>query len=274
MKQLKKHAIGYNTVSSKNGVINGRGVKSKPNNLEIFGYTREIGEGEKSPDNPYILQSLDSGAMSADGVEYEHSIKLNNSSETIKVPVPVALNCVQNISDYIYKDSGGVWKLVQNCQKYTFTGDETIIGSGVIDGKRIFGIYVTDIVNNYKNTQNAVTLICTHYTSFENFDINYFRANAPENSACFNQLASQQYPFMFKPIQSKQLMSVDTCAKIIKGFYENGTPLAIIYQLETPIEHVLSDYAQNFLNSFELQNDNEIFVEGYPDLKVSGYIQK
>ena len=59
--QLKKYSIGYNTISSVDGVINARGVKSYPNNLEIYGYTHEIGTGEKSPDNPYILKSLDSG---------------------------------------------------------------------------------------------------------------------------------------------------------------------------------------------------------------------
>ena len=52
--QLKKYSIGYNTISSVDGVINARGVKSYPNNLEIYGYTHEIGTGEKSPDNPYI----------------------------------------------------------------------------------------------------------------------------------------------------------------------------------------------------------------------------
>ena len=59
----------------------------------------------------------------------------------------------------------------------------------------------------------------------------------------------------------------------IKNQYDAGTPVTIIYQLETRIEHVLSDYAQNLLNSFELQNNNEISVEGLPEIKISGYIQ-
>ena len=63
MKRLKKHAIGYNTVSSVDRVVSTRGVKSKPKNLEIYGYTHEIGEGEKSPDNPYKFVNLDSGNM-------------------------------------------------------------------------------------------------------------------------------------------------------------------------------------------------------------------
>ena len=113
--KLKKHAIGYNTVSSVNGVVNARGVKSKPNNMEIYGYTHEVGEGEKSPDNPYILESLDSGAMSVDGVEYEHSIKLINSGKAIQVPTPIPLNSVEGISDRIIKKED-IYYVEQNIQ--------------------------------------------------------------------------------------------------------------------------------------------------------------
>ena len=67
---LKKHTIGYNTVSSVDGIINARGVKSKPNNMEIMGYTREVGEGEKSPDNPYELMGLDSGKINEKMIFY------------------------------------------------------------------------------------------------------------------------------------------------------------------------------------------------------------
>jgi hypothetical protein len=34
--KIKKHSIGYNTVSSVDGVISAKGVKSKPSNIQIF----------------------------------------------------------------------------------------------------------------------------------------------------------------------------------------------------------------------------------------------
>lgn len=303
MRQLKKHSIGFNTVSSVDGVISAQGVKSKPNNLEVFGYTHEVGESEKSPDNPYTLVSLDNGNVNlydennlseiqitsyyerrqglsldypktgfycifytkADSInaydsiqikflyqdgtyqswttscaitqpklyeipknvekvliynggsdatsreffdryenllildssimpsEYitdEHSIVLSNNDTTIQVPVPIALNSVEGTSDYIYKNSDGVWKLKQN----------------------------NSIIDNY----NDETIPTSYISSTDNL----------------------------------------------------GAGATIIYQLDSQITHILSDYAQDLLNSFTLKNQNEIYVEGYPDLKVSGYIQK
>ena len=77
--QLKKYSIGYNTISSVDGVINARGVKSYPNNLEIYGYTHEIGTGEKSPDNPYILKSLDSGNVNLYSKDKITDIQVTNT---------------------------------------------------------------------------------------------------------------------------------------------------------------------------------------------------
>lgn len=120
----------------------------------------------------------------------EHSIIISNNDASIQVPVSVALNSVEGVSDYIYKDTDNLWKLVQN----------------------------TATIDSYSNEY-----ISTPYISST-------------------------------------------------GSLSAGA--TIVYQLETPVEHTLSDYAQNLLNSFTLQNQNRIFVEGNPDIKVSGYIQK
>ena len=56
--------------------------------------------------------------------------------------------------------------------------------------------------------------------------------------------------------------------------YLKDNPLEILYQVENPYYLKLSNYAQSLLNSFELQNQNEIFIDGNPDLKISGYLQK
>ena len=264
MKHLKKYSIGYNTVTSTNGVISAKGVKSKPNNLEIFGYTHEIGEGEKSPDNPYQLISLDSGAMTVDSVDYEHSIVLSNNDMSIQVPVPISLNNFRSINDYIFKDSDGIWKLIQNNEKYIYIGTESIS----IQSINNFGI-----VNFLHVIDNAVyehaSVIC-----------NLLKAQtsviADTNSEGFlrTRSSSTRSKLLYLRIKLERASTVEEFKTFLAEQYENGTPLTIIYQLETPITHVLSDYAQQLLNSFEVQNQNKIFVEGYPSIKISGYIQK
>lgn len=258
MKQLKKHAIGYNTVSSVNGVISARGVKSKLNNMEIYGYTHEVGEGEKSPDNPYILESLDSGAMSVDGVEYEHSIKLTNNDKTVQVPTPIAFNSVEGVSDYIYKDDDGDWKLNQKCQKYEFTGKENF----TIQSINTFGI--ANFITNDLKYKKFSLCVCSHLEQ--------------QNTTISNTKNEGIYPVetssLYLRIHQNRCSTVDALKTYLAEQYHLNVAITLAYYLYTPITHVLSDYAQDLLNSFELQNNNEIFVEGNPDLKISGYIQK
>ena len=264
MKQLKKHAIGFNTVSSIDGIVSAKGVKSKPNNIEVYGFTHEIGEGEKSPDNPYKLISLDSGAMTVDGVGYEHSIKLTNNDKTIQVPFPVALNSVEGVSDYIYKDSDGVWKLVQNLYKLELTGQES--GYNREGYTNAYGIKNTTfpLELNFKSSSFSICNILPHNNNsidavrYESYRLLYIQS---------------RYMIYFRLLESR-VSSLSEFKTYIKNQYDAGTPVTIIYQLKTPIEHVLSDYTQNLLNSFELQNQNEISVEEYPDIRITGYIQK
>lgn len=258
MKHLKKYSIGYNTVTSTNGVISAKGVKSKPNNLEIFGYTHEIGEGEKSPDNPYELVSLDSGAMTVDGVNYAHSIKLNNNYRTIQVPTPVALNAVGGVSDYIFKDKNGVWNLVQKCQKYELTGKENFY----IQSTNKYGIVnfcTTDF--EFKRTLECV---CSHLKPQKTL------IPSTKNEGIF----AAENRYLYIRIHQNRFSTVNALKTYLAEQYQSNAPVALVCYLYTPIEYILSDYAQDLLNSFTLQNNNVIFCEGYPDIKISGYIQK
>lgn len=267
MKRLKKYTIGYNTLSSVNGVIATKGVKSKPNSIEVSGFTHEVGEGEKLPDNPYQLISLDSGAMTVDGVEYEHSIKLNNSNMSIQIPVPIALHSVKDASDYIFKDKKGVWKLMQNNKKNIYTGTETFALQSIND----FGIA------NFAHRFND-SIYGNHYLICNFFEQqNTYIANTKTEGYHVSQTTSEsgiRYKTLYFRIKLERASTLEEFKTFLAEQYENGTPLTIIYQLETPITHVLSDYAQDLLNSFTLQNQNEICVEGNPDLKISGYLQK
>ena len=262
MKRLKKHAIGYSTVSSRDGVISTRGVKSKPKNVEIFGYTNEIGEGEKSPDNQYTLQSLDSGAMSVDGVDYEHSIKITNRDTTIQVPVPTPLNSVNSVSDYIYRDTDEIWKLKQLCQFVTSSDylDLITFNSKKGDGTLVYKLGKSTISSADQNVDFAKSNRVEVVPRSEDRG-NICKIFAKGNDvALYLRYSSSIYP---------QFSSVSTLRAWL-----TSNPIKVVFVSLVVTEHILSEYAQKLLNSFTLQNQNEVFVEGYPDIKISGYIQK
>ena len=263
MKRLKKNSIGFNTISSTNGLVSARGVKSKPNDLQVFGFTHEVGEGEKSLDNPYTLQNLDNGAMTVDGVNYAHSIKLTNNDMSIRVPVPVALNCVEGVSDYIYKDSDGVWKLKQLCQ--VFNSDDYL--------------NLISFVNTYNDGSIVYKLGNKLLESSAGQNIEFAKSNRvkviprdeSENNICKIFVKEEDVFIYLRYILSTypQFSNIDT----LKSWLIDN-PIQLIFVSVTKSDYILSDYAQSLLNSFILQNQNEIFIEGYPDIEISGYIQK
>ncbi len=368
---------GLCTKTSENGIINCKAVKSKPNDIQIFGYTKEIGEGKKSPDNPYQLVSLDSGNVNlydannitviqvtndgvlrkgiiiesscfkskkcciyfdlnestgissstginikflykngqyeafkeanfinspkrieiADTVEKiliyeagsgangryfdlyknltildtsilptetiteEHSITLINNNTTIQVPIPVQLRSVEGVSDYIFKDTDGVWKLMQNCQKYEFSGNE--------DYKVYENIFY--INNTIKDYQSEERIVCTSnfYTAIKN-KANAFNVTSQiNNSICFRTKPYDDTIY----IKSTGFTTKNSFMSWLLKQHEVGTPLIMIYQLKIPIVHTLSDYAQELLNSFVLEKDNIISVTDNAEFKIKGWIK-
>lgn len=256
--KFKKHSIGYNTVSSVDGIISTRGVKSKPNDLQVFGYTHEIGEGEKSPDNSYQLISLDNGSMSIDGVEYEHSIKLTNNNKTVQVPVPVCLNSVGGVSDRIIKKEDGY---------YVEKNIQDIIVDKISSVREQQNGYTKSNINieNGKVT-NANKIVCDKLLS-KNIWLDIFTLEYIRNSA-------SAYPdLVVAYMLTSRFTTNDTATKNEILAYLKDNPIRILYQVENPYYLKLSDYAQELLNSFTLQNNNKIWIEGYPDIKVGGYLQ-
>ena len=363
---LKNHTIGYNTVSSVDGIINARGVKSKPNNIEIMGYTHEVGEGEKSPDNPYQLVSLDSGNVNlysedkltsyiinsetgairigiklgtpksgyycvrwdgnnvSRGISYklidkttgitgaynifsvnsiikvphgydiifydtngsgeqkyvfinrinlmildspiepneyitdEHSIVLSNGDKTIQVPTPIALNCVEGVSDRIVKKEDGYY-VEQNIQ-------DIIVDkiNAIREQKNGYIKFNIDVENG--KVINTNKIICDKLLVKgiwqDSFTLEYIRSSTDLYSDLL-----VAYMLTSRFTNNSKATATEVSA------YLKDNPLEILYQVENPYYLRLSDYAQQLLNSFELQNNNEISVEGLPEIKISGYIQ-
>lgn len=365
---------GLCTKTSKNGIINCKAVKSKPNDIQIFGYTHEIGKGEKSPDNPYQLVSLDSGNVNlydannitdiqvtndgvsrkgiiiesshfkskkcciyfnlnestgisktsvginikflykngqyevfkeanfinspkrieiADTVEKiliyeagsgangryfdlyknltildtsilptetiteEHSITLTNNNTTIQVPTPFELLSVKKTSDYIFKDENRTWKLVKNCAKYEFTGNEKFQIQSIND----FGI-VNFITNDLK-FKNYSLCICSH--------LKYKQAviAVTQTEGCYLVNTASLYLRIY---QSRCPTVADFKTYLSKQ-YSNNTPLTLIYYTLSSETYTLSDYAQELLNSFVLEKDNIISVTDNAEFKIKGWIK-
>ena len=70
------------------------------------------------------LTILDSPILPTEPVTDEHSIVLSNNDKTIQVPTPIALNCVEGVSDRIVKKEDGYYYIEQNIQ--TVSVDKTI----------------------------------------------------------------------------------------------------------------------------------------------------
>lgn len=259
---IKKHSIGYNTVSSVDGVISAKGVKSKPNNIQIFGYTHEIGEGEKSPDNPYKLVSLDSGNMSVNGVEYEHSITLTNNNTTIQVPVPIALNSVENINDKIVKKNNEYY-IEQNINDIVVDEESSITLREQQNGYTKISINITNgrIVDNNKIICNKI--LVSAQTFLDIFQYEYIRSSI------------SKYPnIIVAYILTNRFTSNTTATKQEICSYLQNNNIRILYQVNIPQYRRLPNIAQELLNSFVLENKNNISIKGNPTFKITGYLQK
>lgn len=379
MNKIKKHSIGYNTVSSVDGIISTRGVKSKPNDIQIFGYTHEIGDGEKSFDNPYKFVSLDSGNVNLydannitdiqvtnDGtlrkgiiiessyfkskncciyfdlnestgiskasiginikflykngqyevfkptkfIDYprkieitdtvekiliyeagsgakgryfdlyknltildtsilptetiteEHSITLTNNNTTIKIPVPIALNSVENINDKIVKKNNEYY-IEQNINDIVVNEESSIMLRAQQNGYTKFNIDITNgrIVNTNKIICNK--LLVSARTLLDAFQYEYIRSSI------------SKYPdLLVAYILTNRVTSNTTATKQELCSYLQNNNIRILYQVNIPQYLKLSDYAQELLNSFVLENKNNIFIEGNPTFKMTAYLQK
>lgn len=259
--EIKKHSIGYNTVTSIDGIISAQAVKSKPSNIQIFGYTHEIGKGEKSPNNPYQLVSLDSGNMSVNGVEYEHSIVLSNNNTTIRVPVPITLKSVDGVSDRIVKKDDGYY-VEKNIQDIIVNEETSIAMREQQNNHTKFSINIENgrVISSSKISCNKLKVKPIYKNDF---DLEYIRSS------------TRLYPNLLVAYMLTSRFTTNSTATANEiSAYLKDNPIRILYQVENPYYLKLSDYAQELLNSFVLENKNNISVEGNPTFKITGYLQK
>ena len=314
MKRLKKNSIGFNTISSTNGLVSARGVKCKPDDLQVVGFTHE---GEKLDSGninlckewnytsnlftiignritvqkasniiPYKISSLKeltydktkiyihfkySGSFTAGAKSPVCSIKLYNAEKKElyyimigdRYPINRFNTCIEINLSSIDINSIAYYTLIvegltsDGSADYDFTID-------VLMCKNYISSYFEDehsivLTNNDMSIQVPIPI---PLSSAEGVSDHIFKDNDG----------------IWKLKQSTKKIDSYASETILTPFVSSTGSLSagatVIYQLEIPIVHVLSNYAQELLNSFELQNENNIYVEGYPDLKISGYLQK
>ena len=321
--EIREHSIGYNTITSTNGIISTRGVKSKPNDLQVFGYTHEIGEGEKSPDNTYTLVSLDSGNVNlCNNWNYTsdlftiigNRITVQKASNTIRYVISDFKKFTYDKTKlYIYFKYSGSFTAGANipiCSIRLYNAERKELYYLKISDKfpsatfnKCIGINLSSIsidINSiayYSLTVEGLTYDGSADYDFtvdvlmcENYIYSYFEdkhsivlSNNDKTISLYMNMdfyehirnSDRKYPnsvIIYLSIHRMTENSTVTEDEILAYLKDN--PLTLLYQVENPYYLKLSDYAQELLNSFELQNQNEIFVEGYPDLKISGYLQK
>ena len=323
MKRIKKNSIGFNTISSTNGLVSARGVKSKPNDLQVFGFTHEVGEGEKSPDNPYKFVNLNSGNMNlcsewgytsdlftvignklsiqvtGNTVRYQISSKMQFSYKKDKIYI--YLNYQGTFTDGAnapifrvrFLNANG-YDVTQKQITYSNFNKCVVLDLSNIDVKKI--MYYNLTIEGLTNDGSAdydftLDIVLSEYYISSYFEDKHSIVISNNDTAiqvpiplALSRVGSST-DYIFKDNDDSWKLAQNTATidsyagEDISTAYISSTGslsagATVIYQLETPVEHTLSDYAQNLLNSFTLQNQNRIFVEGNPDIKVSGYIQK
>ena len=238
MKRLKKHAIGYNTVSSVDGVISARGVKSYLNKLEIFGKATNVGQAKffsfSAKDFVKGTISVQDGSFRS-GADYPNRIRSDNIfSFNFDIIVVCDDGYKYNVS---YYDEANTWIKCENT--------ETIFsGTTIIPENTKFRLILGTSTNSIVNTSIATHIhILTKYSIKLHINDSIIQVPTP----C-------------------DLSENDALLKLNDKY--------VIYQHSDKTYIELPERSQNLLNSFTLQNQNRIFVEGTPNIKVSGYLQK
>lgn len=122
--------------------------------LKTFGKTIEIGEGDKSPDNPYELKS----------VEPFDLVSTDNAGQYQAIHMPYTLRSLPDgTRDYIeIDDKAKTAKLVQNIMNFTLNGNESwFLGTPEFTNTVIFGLVLDKLVKS----SNKDKLSSSHFVS-------------------------------------------------------------------------------------------------------------
>lgn len=207
------------------------------------------------------LTILDTSILPTETITEEHSITLTNNNTTIKIPVPIALNSVENINDKIVKKNNEYY-IEQNINDIVVNEESSIGLREQQNGYTKFNIVITNgrIVNTNKIICNKLLVSAQIYLNA--FQYEYIRSSI------------SKYPdLLVAYILTNRLTSNTTATKQEICSYLQNNNIRILYQVNIPRYWKLSDYAQELLNSFVLEKDNIISATGNAEFKIKGWIK-
>lgn len=179
---------------------------SRIREIEIIGETTEVGEGTKSPDNPFALISVTSPTITVNEQSAQESLILHSAG---------------TISDSYTPLTG---EYVQRVGKIVLDGTEYWNGTHVIDNTGHW--YIDKIQEMVKLTPNNTTIpniVCTHYPTTTYNKILY--NSAPGVSIGATGILSFRVPYLTR---------ADFNA-FLAAQYAAGTPVTVLYELAEPI---------------------------------------
>ncbi len=205
---------------------------SRIRSLEVMGETVEVGEGDKSPDNPYELVGCTNTIL-----------KIGEQSVTI----PYALNGIPVASGGNYIDENGQqWicdtyplltgEYVKRVGKYEITGNENI----TLKGKNSSGYIYTlaNAINDYDNHNINLRAMCSHYDFLKTYDgtdkaLTTMKLN---EISIYAHLVANYWIFYFNVSYD----NADSFKSYLQEQYKKGTPVMIYYELAQPITITLA----------------------------------
>ena len=193
--------------------------------LKIYGNTQEIGEGDKSPDNPYELKSVgDDGGFDLVSVGNAGQLQTINFPYTLR-SLPDGTRDYIEIDDVVKK---AIYQPLTN--EYTFNGTENWIKDNpAYDTSNTLGFYV-NVPGMLRTTDGSKT-----YIRCDKFNVIPYTNWLTANVMCCSSL--------YRSLNVKVLKS-ELPTQDLAGFkaWLGDNPITIIYRLADPPEPIELDY--------------------------------
>lgn len=204
---------------------------SRIRSLEVMGETVEVGEEDKSPDNPFELVGSTNPIL-----------KIGEQSVTIQY----TLNGIPVASGGNYIDENGQqWicdtynpltgEYIQRVGKYEITGNENITSKGKNNSGYIYTIL--NAINDYDNHNINLRAMCSHYNFIKTYDstdkaLITMKLN---EVSIYAHLVANYWTIYFNVGYD----NADSFKSYLQEQYKKGTPVMIYYEIAQPIANTL-----------------------------------
>lgn len=237
--------------------------------MELKLYGKSTQDGTPTPDASVDIVSVgDSGTVnitSNNGGNISVTAAITSALPLCGIPVTSNGNYTDStgqqwIADELIYNADGSGNVVKRTFRYTFNGDETIIGYSPKTGT--FLAQCSEKLINAKIVDNGVVsnIICSHLDRLS-ADSQYINVDT-KNSISINKTGIVY-------INIVGLASAAEYKTKLKEFYDNGNPLTVIYELAAPQEIELTAAEMTALSQLQMFNGiTNIFNDDGAEMSV------